>query len=234
MVRSAVANLRAGRGQQILCAATAGSALPLSVEVYVNHYSGSFANKWMWAPVGLLPALGVAGLAGIRSERAAHDRPAGDRGADDPRGRARRRSCTAAASPANPAGSARRSYNLVTGPPLLAPGSLAMVGGIGLLAAILAPRAVVAWRWTSAAPTIFPNLREDGDPAAAGAAAAPAPRDHAADARPLSRLRRARRRRALGRGHPRASSLAPRRGGAADPASSTPASSARWARSATS
>ena len=50
-----VANLRSGRGQKLLCAATAASAIPLGVEVYVNHYSGSFANKWMWAPVGLLP-----------------------------------------------------------------------------------------------------------------------------------------------------------------------------------
>lgn len=131
-----VANLRAGRGQQILCAATAGSALPLSVEVYVNHYSGSFANKWMWAPVGLLPALGCAGLAGIRSERAAHTvLPAmavltaatGGLGTIlHGRGIARK-----------PGGFSEASYNLVTGPPLLAPGSLTMVGAIGLLAAVM-------------------------------------------------------------------------------------------------
>jgi hypothetical protein len=136
MVRSAVSNLREGRGQQILCAATAGSALPLSVEVYVNHYGGSFANKWMWAPVGLLPALGLAGLAGICSERAAHTVlpataaltiAAGAFGTVlHGRGIARK-----------PGGFGEASYNLVTGPPLLAPGSLAMVGGVGLLAAIL-------------------------------------------------------------------------------------------------
>jgi hypothetical protein len=135
-IRRAVANLRAGRGQQVLCAATAGSALPLSVEVYVNHYSGSFANKWMWAPVVLLPTLGLAGLAGIRSERAAHTvLPAtaaltvavGGLGTVlHGRGIARK-----------PGGFGEASYNLVTGPPLLAPGSLTMVGGIGLLAAIM-------------------------------------------------------------------------------------------------
>jgi hypothetical protein len=131
-----VANLRSGRGQQLLCAATAGSALPLSIEVYVNHYSGSFANKWMWAPVGVLPALGLAGLAGIRSERAARTvLPAtavlavasGALGTVlHGRGIARK-----------PGGFSEASYNLVTGPPLLAPGSLTMVGGIGLLAAIM-------------------------------------------------------------------------------------------------
>jgi hypothetical protein len=132
----ALANLRAGRGQQILCAATAGSALPLSVEVYVNHYSGSFANKWMWVPVALLPALGLAGLAGMRSERAAHTvlpatatltMAAGGLGTVlHGRGIARK-----------PGGFAEASYNIVTGPPLLAPGSLTMVGAIGLLAAIM-------------------------------------------------------------------------------------------------
>ncbi|HEY7966001.1 MAG TPA: hypothetical protein VID68_03155 [Solirubrobacteraceae bacterium] len=130
------ANLRSGRGQKLLCAATAASALPLGVEVYVNHYSGSFANKWMWAPVALLPALGAAGIAGVRSERAARTAlPAaalltvavGVLGTVlHGRGIARK-----------PGGLHEASYNLVTGPPLLAPGSLTMVGGIGLLAAVM-------------------------------------------------------------------------------------------------
>jgi hypothetical protein len=135
-LRTAVANLRAGRGQQMLCVATASSALPLSIEVYINHYGGSFANKWMWAPVGLLPALGLAGVAGMRSERAAQTVlpataaltiAAGALGTVlHGRGIARK-----------PGGFGEASYNLVTGPPLLAPGSLAMVGAIGLLAAIM-------------------------------------------------------------------------------------------------
>ena len=130
-----VANLRRGRAQRTLCAATAASALPLAVEVYVNHYSGSFANKWMWAPVGLLPALGLSALAGVRSERAAATAvPAAAAltiavGALGTllhgRGIARK-----------PGGLSEASYNLVTGPPLLAPGSLTMVGAIGLLAAV--------------------------------------------------------------------------------------------------
>jgi len=130
------ANLRSGRGQKLLCGATAASAIPLGVEVYVNHYSGSFANKWMWAPVALLPALGAAGIAGVRSERAARTVlpatalltvAAGALGTVlHGRGIARK-----------PGGMHEASYNLVTGPPLLAPGSLTMVGGIGLLAAVM-------------------------------------------------------------------------------------------------
>jgi hypothetical protein len=132
----ALKNLRAGRAQQMLAAATAASALPLAAEVYVNHYGGSFANKLMWTPVALLPALGLAGAAAVRSERAAHTvLPA-----------------TAALVAANGAagtflhgrGIARKpggwhepTYNLVQGPPLLAPGALTMVGGLGLLAALM-------------------------------------------------------------------------------------------------
>ena len=232
-LRRAVANLRAGRGQQILCAATAGSALPLGVEVYVNHYSGSFANKWMWAPVGLLPALGLAGLAGMRSERAAHTvlpaaavltMAAGGLGTAPARSRHRaqaRRACP------------RPPYNLVTGPPLLAPGSLTMVGGDRAAGGDHAPRALVAMAHDFRSADHLPKRRAGRDPAAARAAAAPAPRDHAADARPLPRLRRAGQRAPLGRGDaPRG--RATRRARFRRSASSTRASSARCARSATS
>jgi hypothetical protein len=129
-------NLRHGRAQQLFSAATAASALPLGIEVYVNHYGGSFSNRWMWAPVGLLPALGVAGLAGTRSPRAARTVLPALAGATvftgvagtwfHGRGVARK-----------PGGLSQASYNLVQGPPLLAPGSLTMVGGIGLAAAVM-------------------------------------------------------------------------------------------------
>jgi hypothetical protein len=132
----ALRNLRHGRAQQMLSAATAASALPLGVEVYVNHYGGSFSNKWMWAPVGLLPALGIAGVAGMRSTRAAHTALPALAGATvlsgvagtyfHGRGVLRK-----------PGGLSQASYNLVQGPPLLAPGSLTMVGGIGLAAAVM-------------------------------------------------------------------------------------------------
>ena len=135
-VGQALWNLRHGRAQQMLSAAAAASALPLGLEVYVNHYGGSFSNKWMWAPVGLLPALGVAGIAGIRSPRVANTAlpalgiatTAIGVGGTYFHGRGVMR---------KPGGLSQAGYNLVQGPPLLAPGSLTMVGAIGIAAAVM-------------------------------------------------------------------------------------------------
>ena len=126
---------RRGRAQKLLSAATAASALPLGAEIYLNHYGGSFGNKWMWTPVALSPALSAAGVAGVMSERAAKtwlpaisavfllDGAAGVyfhlRGAYR-----------------KPGGFKEATYNLVMGPPALAPGSLAMIGGMGIAAAL--------------------------------------------------------------------------------------------------
>jgi hypothetical protein len=130
-----VRNFRRGRAQRLLAAATAASALPLGAEVFTNHYGGSFGNKWMWTPVVLSPLLAAAGVAGVVSERAARtvlpavasvyllDGVAGTY--FHLRGVARK-----------PGGFREASYNLVTGPPALAPGSLAMVGTIGIAAAV--------------------------------------------------------------------------------------------------
>jgi hypothetical protein len=130
-----VRNFRRGRTQRLLSAATAASALPLGLEIYVNHYGGSFGNKWMWTPVVLSPALSAAGVAGVLSQRAATtvlpalsalfflDGAAGVffhlRGAYR-----------------KPGGFKEATYNLVMGPPALAPGALTMVGGLGLAAAV--------------------------------------------------------------------------------------------------
>ncbi len=64
-------NVRGGRMQRTLAGATAFSALPLGIEIYFEHFRGSFGDKWMWTPVVLSPALTAAGVAGVRSERAA-------------------------------------------------------------------------------------------------------------------------------------------------------------------
>ena len=69
--RELLANLRAGRMQRTLAAATALSAPPLGFEIYLEHYKGSFGDKWMWTPVFLTPPLTAAGIAGVFSERAA-------------------------------------------------------------------------------------------------------------------------------------------------------------------
>ena len=52
------ANVRSGRMQRTLAAATALSALPLGLEVYFEHFRGSFGDKWMWTPIALSPARG--------------------------------------------------------------------------------------------------------------------------------------------------------------------------------
>jgi hypothetical protein len=90
----------------------------------------------MWTPVVLSPALSAAGAAGVVSERAARTAlPAlsavflldGLAGVFfHLRGIARK-----------PGGFKEPTYNLVMGPPALAPGSLAMVGAIGLMAAVM-------------------------------------------------------------------------------------------------
>ena len=56
-----------------------------------------------------------------------------------------------------PGGLREASYNLVMGPPLLAPGSLAMVGAIGLAAAVDAPGALSRWPRASAMPDTCPT-----------------------------------------------------------------------------
>ena len=126
---------RRGRAQKLLSAATAVSALPLGFEIYLNHYSGSFGNKWMWTPVALSPALSAAGVAGVMSERAAKTvLPAlsavflldGAAGVYfHVRGAYRK-----------PGGFKEATYNFIMGPPALAPGSLAMIGGMGIAAAL--------------------------------------------------------------------------------------------------
>jgi hypothetical protein len=135
MVGRVVDNLRKGRMQKLLAAATAFSAPPLAFEIYLEHYKASFGDKWMWTPIVLTPPLTAAGIAGVVSEKAARTwLPAisalyaldGAIGVvTHIRGVQKR-----------PGGFREPTYNLVMGPPLLAPGSLLMVGAFGLVAAI--------------------------------------------------------------------------------------------------
>jgi hypothetical protein len=136
VIRDLARNLRDGRAQKLLAAATAFSAPPLALEIYLEHYKASFGDKWMWTPIWLTPPLTAAGVAGVFSERAA-------------------KTLLPAVSAlyfldglvgivthvrgirAKPGGFREATYNLVMGPPLLAPGSLCMVGAFGLAAAIV-------------------------------------------------------------------------------------------------
>src|SRR5437764_10979216 len=136
MLTRALRNAREGRMQKSLALVTAASALPLGIEIYFEHYRGSFGDKWMWTPVALTPPLVAAGVAGAVSPRAARtvlpavsalyalDGLAGV--VTHLRGVLRK-----------PGGLREPVYNLVMGPPLFAPGSLMMVGAAGILAAVV-------------------------------------------------------------------------------------------------
>jgi hypothetical protein len=136
LIRRTIENVRDGRAQRLLSLATAFSAPPLAFEIYLEHYKGSFGDKWMWTPIVLTPPLTAAGIAGFFSERAARTwLPAvgalyaldGLIGIYTHFEGVRKK----------PGGFSEATYNLVMGPPLLAPGSLAMVGAFGVAAALV-------------------------------------------------------------------------------------------------
>ncbi len=131
-----VRNVEHGRFERSLSGLTAASALITGAEVYLEHYKASFGNKWMWCPIVLTPPLVIAGIGGVFSKRWAKTALP----------------VTAALYTANgllgeyfhargvsrkPGGWKLYSYNLPMGPPISAPGLMAMVGGMGLLAAVL-------------------------------------------------------------------------------------------------
>lgn len=129
-------NVRAGRMQRTLAGAAAVSCAGLAFEIYLEHYKASFGDKWMWTPLALTPPLVAAGVGGVFSERIAKtalplfgaiyalDGVVGM--ITHIRGVQRK-----------PGGFSEPTYNLVMGPPLLAPGSLALVGGFAVLAALV-------------------------------------------------------------------------------------------------
>jgi hypothetical protein len=136
VIAKTLKNVREGRMQRLLAAATAFSAPPLAFEIFLEHEKGSWGDKWMWTPIVLTPPLTAAGIAGFVSPKAARtvlplfgalyalDGAIGV--ITHFRGVQKR-----------PGGFGEARYNLVMGPPLLAPGSLAMVGGMGVFAAIM-------------------------------------------------------------------------------------------------
>jgi len=131
-----IRNIRRGRVQRLLAVTTALSAPALGAEIYFEHYKGSFGDKWMWTPLVLTPPLTAAGIAGAVSEKASRTiLPAvsalyfldGLVGIVTHFQGLRKR----------PGGLKEVHYNLVMGPPLLAPGSLCLVGALGIAAAIV-------------------------------------------------------------------------------------------------
>jgi hypothetical protein len=131
-----VRNVQTGRFERSLSALTAAGALVTAAEIFFEHDSASFGNKMMWVPVALGPVGAAAGIAGFCSRRMAKTALP----------------LASAAIVANglqglylhgrgiaqkPGGWSNARYNREMGPPLLAPLLVTMVGGMGLLAAIL-------------------------------------------------------------------------------------------------
>lgn len=131
-----VRNVETGRFERSLSALTAVGSAITAAEIYLEHDRASFGNRMMWIPVALGPVGFAAGIAGAFNKRAAktllpvvstaivanglqgtylHLRGIGQR----------------------PGGWRLGKYNFEMGPPVLAPLLMTMVGGMGLLAAIL-------------------------------------------------------------------------------------------------
>ena len=127
-------DLRTGRFERTLSALTAAGAAVTAGEIYLSHDKASFGNRMMWWPVAVVPAAVPAGIAAVFSRRAA-------------------KTVLPLASAAIVAngiqgtylhwrGIAQRPggwtlYNMESGPPVFAPLLASLVGGMGLLAAVL-------------------------------------------------------------------------------------------------
>jgi hypothetical protein len=125
-----------GRFERSLAGLTAVAAAVTTSEIYIEHYKASFGNKMMWSPIVVTPPVIVAGIGGVFSKKWAKTALP----------------VTAAIYTLNgivgeyfhirgvarkPGGFKLASYNLPMGPPISAPGLMTLVGGMGLLAALL-------------------------------------------------------------------------------------------------
>src|SRR5487761_1241637 len=124
-----VRNVQHGTFERSLSGLTAAAATVTTAEIFNEHYGASSGNKWMWSPIIVTPPVVVAGVMGVFSRKWAKTAlPA-----------------TALVGEYFPAhGIARKpgdwglaSYNVPMGPPIAAPGLMMLVGGMGLLAALL-------------------------------------------------------------------------------------------------
>ena len=129
-------DVKTGRFERSLSGLTAVGALVTGVEIFFEHDRASFGNRMMWWPVLLTPAVAAAGIGGVFSKRLAKTAlplasallvANGIQGTYlHVRGIQQR-----------PGGWREARFNLEMGPPLFAPTLAGMVGGMGLLAAVL-------------------------------------------------------------------------------------------------
>jgi len=131
-----VKDIQHGTFERSLSGLTALAATITTAEIFFEHYRASFGNKWMWSPIIVTPPVVVAGVMGVFSRKWAKtvlpvtaiiytaDGLLGEY--FHIRGVARK-----------PGGWGLASYNVPMGPPIAAPGLMTLVGGMGLLAAIM-------------------------------------------------------------------------------------------------
>ncbi|HEV7172663.1 hypothetical protein [Pedococcus sp.] len=131
-----VRNVQTGHFERSLSGLTAVAALVTAAEIYFEHDKASFGNRLMWAPVLLGPVGAVAGVAGVASHRAAKTALPIASAAIVANG-LQGTYLHARGISQKPGGWSNWRYNMEMGPPLLAPLLVTVVGGMGLLAAIL-------------------------------------------------------------------------------------------------
>ncbi len=131
-----MADIRTGRFERSLAGLVAAGAVVTAAEIFTEHDGASFGNKMMWWPIVIVPTMAPAGVAAVFSRRAAKTiLPV-----------------ASAVVVANgiqgtflhwrgilqkPGGRANLRYNIEMGPPMFAPLLASMVGGMGILAALL-------------------------------------------------------------------------------------------------
>ncbi len=129
-------NVQHGRFERSLSALTAVGAVVTAVEIFFEHDSASFGNKMMWIPVAMGPVGAAAGVAGFFSHRLAKTALPVASAAIVANG-LQGTYLHARGISQKPGGWRNARYNMEMGPPLLAPLLVTMVGGMGLLAAVL-------------------------------------------------------------------------------------------------
>jgi hypothetical protein len=133
-----LSDIRTGHFEKTLSGLAAVGAAVTTGEIYLSHDSASFGNKMMWVPIFVIPTIIPAGIAGVFSKRAAKTvLPVASaivvlnglqgtyfhlRGISQKPGGLR---------------AGMRLYNAEMGPPVFAPLLARLVGGMGILAAIL-------------------------------------------------------------------------------------------------
>jgi hypothetical protein len=131
-----IGDVRHGRFERSLSALTAAGALVTAAEIYLEHDKASFGDPWMWSPVALGPLGAAAGVAGVVSHRAAKTALPLASAAILANG-LQGTYLHARGIAEKPGGWRNWRYNVEMGPPLLAPLLVTLVGGMGLLAAVL-------------------------------------------------------------------------------------------------